>query len=99
MILLSLIRLVPQSTDLLISINIPLHNQGSTTTGTKDELVDFQQGRYGSLVQQEGIALRDEVVGSLQVRDWSLFDDDYGAGGCGDGSGRESGTVNDEGAE
>lgn len=87
MILLSLIRLVPQSTDLLISINIPMH-QGATS-GTNGDLVDFRQGRYGSLVQ-EGIALRDEVVGSLQVRDWSLFD---GAGG---GDGERVG-VNDEG--
>lgn len=77
-ILLSLIRLVPQATDLLVSINIPIH-QGPTTD-TNGDLIDFEQGEYGKLVQ-EGIALRDEVVGSLQVRDWSLFD---GTGG-GDG--------------
>lgn len=74
MILLSLIRLVPQATDLLVSINIPM-NQGATT-GTNCDLVDlvgFEHGEYGQLVQ-EWIAIRDEVIGSLQVLDWSLFD-------------------------
>lgn len=48
--------------------------------GANGDLIDSQQGQYGGLVQ-EGIALRDDVVASLQVRDWSLF---AGSGG-GDG--------------
>lgn len=72
MILLSLIRLIPQATDFLVSVNIPMYHQGATA-GTNSDLVDVEQSEYGRLFQ-EGLALRDEVVDSIQIRDWSLFD-------------------------
>ena len=49
-----------------------MYHQGATT-GTNSDLVDVEQSEYGRLFQ-EGLALRDEVVDSIQIRDWSLFD-------------------------
>ncbi|KAL8928553.1 MAG: hypothetical protein Q9208_001787 [Pyrenodesmia sp. 3 TL-2023] len=68
-IILTLIRLVPQSTDLVVTINIP-HILGEQEPS--DGAVNFEEGRYGSLVE-EGIRVRDEVWRTLEVKDWGLF--------------------------
>ncbi|KAL9584108.1 MAG: hypothetical protein Q9212_002316 [Teloschistes hypoglaucus] len=69
-ILLTLIRLEPQSTDLIVTVNIP-HIAGHQEP--TDRAVNFEEGKFGSLVQ-EGVRVRDEVWRTLQVKDWGLFD-------------------------
>ncbi|KAL8831260.1 MAG: hypothetical protein Q9170_005379 [Blastenia crenularia] len=68
-VILTLIRLVPQSTDIMVTINIP-HIPGHQETS--DGAVSFDEGKFGSLVQ-EGMRIRDELWRTLEVRDWGLF--------------------------
>ncbi|KAL8757858.1 MAG: hypothetical protein Q9184_004099 [Pyrenodesmia sp. 2 TL-2023] len=68
-IILTLIRLVPQSTDIVVTINIP-HIQGEQEPS--DGAVNFEGGKYGSLVE-EGVRVRDELWRTLEVKDWGLF--------------------------
>ncbi|KAL8732165.1 MAG: hypothetical protein Q9166_002912 [cf. Caloplaca sp. 2 TL-2023] len=68
-IILTLIRLVPQSTDIVVTINIP-HIPGHQEPS--DGEVKFEEGKFGSLVE-EGLRIKDEVWKSLEVRDWGLF--------------------------
>ncbi|KAL8740834.1 MAG: hypothetical protein Q9190_006500 [Brigantiaea leucoxantha] len=68
-VLLTLIRLVPQLTDLVITINIP-HIPGHQES---NEPVDFEQGQLGSLVE-DGRRIRDEIWRTLEIKDWGLFD-------------------------
>ncbi|KAL8971780.1 MAG: hypothetical protein Q9183_000895 [Haloplaca sp. 2 TL-2023] len=69
-VLLTLVRLVEKSTDLLVTINIP-QIPGHQEPAPGQE-VQYEQGKYGSLVDQ-GMKLMEEVWKSLEVRDWSLF--------------------------
>ncbi|KAI4284583.1 MAG: hypothetical protein L6R38_001284 [Xanthoria sp. 2 TBL-2021] len=68
-VMLTLIRLVAQSTDIVVTINIP-HIPGHQEPS--DGEVNFEEGKFGSLVE-EGVKIRDEVWRSLEVRDWGLF--------------------------
>ncbi|KAL8939892.1 MAG: hypothetical protein Q9211_002535 [Gyalolechia sp. 1 TL-2023] len=68
---LPLFPLVPQSTDIVVTINIP-HIPGQQEPS--DGAVDFQEGKFGSLVD-EGVRIRDEVWRTLQVKNWGLFGD------------------------
>lgn len=69
--ILTLIRLIPQSTDIVVTINIPhIPRQQESSGGT----VNFEEGKFGSLVD-EGMGIRDEVWRTLQVKDWGLFGD------------------------
>ncbi|KAL8713941.1 MAG: hypothetical protein Q9220_002087, partial [cf. Caloplaca sp. 1 TL-2023] len=72
---LTLIRLIPQSTDILLIVNIP-HIPGHQEPTDGD--VDFEAGRFGSLVEA-GVRMRDELWRTLEVKDWALF----GSGGDG----------------
>ena len=79
----TLVRLVSKSTDLVITINLP-HIAGQTVTNIpsagsgplagqeKVEEVDFEKGRFGAWVG-EGFVLRDEVLRTLEIKDWGLF--------------------------
>ncbi|KAL8694013.1 MAG: hypothetical protein Q9218_001251 [Villophora microphyllina] len=69
-VLLTMIRLEPQSTDLIVTVNIP-HIPGHQEP-TDDE-VDIEVGKLGSLVE-EGVKIRDEVLRTLEIKDWGLFD-------------------------
>ncbi|KAL8854065.1 MAG: hypothetical protein Q9221_001188 [Calogaya cf. arnoldii] len=73
-VLLTLIRLVAQSTDIVVTVNIP-HIPGHQEPS--DGEVNFDEGKFGSLVE-EGVKIRDEVWRSLEVRDWGLFSGDGG---------------------
>ncbi|KAL8683985.1 MAG: hypothetical protein Q9186_000015 [Xanthomendoza sp. 1 TL-2023] len=67
-IIMTLIRLEPQSTDIVVTVNIP-HIPGHQEYG--DDM-NFEEGKFGRLVE-EGVRVRDEVWKSLEVRDWGLF--------------------------
>ncbi|KAL8915569.1 MAG: hypothetical protein Q9171_000134 [Xanthocarpia ochracea] len=68
-VFLTLIRLVAQSTDIVVTVNVP-HISGHQEP--LDGEVNFEEGKFGSLVE-EGVKIRDEVWKSLEVRDWGLF--------------------------
>ncbi|KAL8756793.1 MAG: hypothetical protein Q9184_004384 [Pyrenodesmia sp. 2 TL-2023] len=68
-IILTLIRLVPQSTDIVVTINIPHIPEEQEPS---DGAVNFEGGKYGSLVE-EGVRVRDELWRTLEVKDWELF--------------------------
>ena len=71
-ILLTLIRLEPQFTDMLITLNIP-HIPGSPEAiAVGGEELDFEKGKYGSAIE-EGKKVMDAVGNSLLVKDWGLF--------------------------
>ncbi|KAI9844458.1 MAG: hypothetical protein M1837_005540 [Sclerophora amabilis] len=66
-ILLTLIRLEAQTTDLLININIP-HVKGEYDESS----VQPETGRAGPLLDQ-AMVFRDEIFKSFEIRDWGLF--------------------------
>ena len=81
--LMTLVRLVSKSTDLVITINLPhIANQIDTSTPSgasgllagqgQREDVDFENGHFGSWVE-EGLRVRNEVLQTLEIKDWGLF--------------------------
>lgn len=66
-ILLTLVRLEEQKTDLVIAVNVP-HLAGEYVR----ESVDLKAGRFGALIEV-GERVAERVRGSLDVRDWGLF--------------------------
>ncbi|KAK5135051.1 hypothetical protein LTR08_005711 [Meristemomyces frigidus] len=66
-VILMLVRLEAQKTDLIVAINVP-HVEGSYD----ESGVDFEGGELGVLMGKAG-GMRDEVVRTLEVRDWGLF--------------------------
>ena len=82
----TLIRLVSKSTDIVITINLPhIPGQADASTSTsesgplsrqgREEDVDFARGQFGRWVE-EGINVRDEVLRTLEIKDWGLFGDE-----------------------
>ncbi|KAF2704244.1 Mog1p/PsbP-like protein [Pleomassaria siparia CBS 279.74] len=62
-----LLRLAAQSTDLLITINVP-HYPG--------EYVKAEEGGNGvTQLMRDGETIKDRVVASFEVKDWGLFDE------------------------
>ena len=66
-IVLLLVRLVEQKTDILVSVSVP-HVAGEYEAGE----VDLEEGRLGRLLEK-GVQIRENVMESLEVRDWRLF--------------------------
>lgn len=66
-ILLTLIRLVDQKTDIVITINVP-HAPGEYDGAE----VDPATGKNGRLLSA-AIEHRDRILQSFEVRDWDLF--------------------------
>lgn len=66
-ILLTMLRLERQQTDVLVSINVP-HVPGEYDAAQ----LRMEAGEWGSLV---GVAIRyrDEIMRTFRVLDWSLF--------------------------
>ena len=69
-----LIRLAPQETDIVVTVNMP-YMRGAYEA----EDVDFAQGKLGSL-GQAGEALMERVRATFEVRDWELFGVGRGGG-------------------
>ncbi|KAL8966899.1 MAG: hypothetical protein Q9197_005731 [Variospora fuerteventurae] len=68
-VILALIRLPLQSTDIVVTVNIP-HIPGQQEPLNAN--VNFEEGNFGSLVE-EGMRIRDEILKSLKAKDWGLF--------------------------
>ena len=66
-IMLTLIRLVAQKTDILVTINVP-HVIGQYENGS----VDLEHGKMGPLLEQAA-KWRERVLESFEVKDWGLF--------------------------
>ncbi|MCJ1256349.1 hypothetical protein MMC24_004170 [Lignoscripta atroalba] len=86
-LILLLLRLgPPHNADIVITINIPTTSSSSSSTSSSSsqhatpEEINFPEGKLGNAVE-EGITFRDEILRTLEVRDWGLF------GGVGEGEG------------
>lgn len=66
-ILLTLVRLVEQETDVLITVNVP-HVKGQFEEGS----VDLEHGSSGPLLER-AMEWRERVVASFEVKEWGLF--------------------------
>lgn len=66
-ILLTMVRLAEQQTDILIAVNVP-HIPGDY----EPTEVDPETGKHGSLLE-EGLKMREKVLQSFEVKDWGLF--------------------------
>ncbi|CAK7565332.1 MAG: hypothetical protein SEPTF4163_003247 [Sporothrix epigloea] len=66
-IILTLVRLEKESTDLLITINVP-HIKGEYD----EEDVDLQMGKQGQLIG-DAVEFASRIWATLQVKDWNLF--------------------------
>jgi len=66
-IVMTLIRLEQQKTDIVITINVP-HIKGSY-----DETeIDVEDGKQGKLLDA-AVAYQDRFLPTLQIKDWTLF--------------------------
>lgn len=65
--MLTLVRLVKQETDMLITINVP-HIAGQFEAGS----VDLEHGKMGALLEQAG-KWRERVLETFEVKEWGLF--------------------------
>jgi len=66
-ILLTLVRLESQKTDVVITINVP-HIKGEYV----EEEVDLAGGKPGRLLEA-GFLYRDQILKSFDIKDWGLF--------------------------
>jgi len=66
-ILLTLIRLADQKTDILVTVNVP-HVAGEYETAS----VDLEHGKQGALLEQAG-KWRERVLETFEVKEWGLF--------------------------
>ncbi|KAF2723446.1 Mog1p/PsbP-like protein [Polychaeton citri CBS 116435] len=66
-LLVTLVRLEQQSTDIVISINVP-----HLPTEYVAEDVDVSSGKLGPLLQQ-AVELRERVTESFDIKEWGLF--------------------------
>jgi len=66
-IVLTLIRLEHESTDILITINVP-HIKGEYT----EEEVDMQMGRQGKLIEN-AVEFAAKIWETFKIKDWGLF--------------------------
>jgi hypothetical protein len=69
-VLLTLVRLKAQKTDILLTVNVP-HIAGQYEAGS----VDLEQGKTGNLIAQAEKWTR-ELLSTFEVRDWELFEAD-----------------------
>lgn len=66
-ILMTLVRLEAQKTDLVIAINVP-HLSGQYDRAS----IDPEGGKYGALLEA-GRKVREKILESFEVKDWGLF--------------------------
>ena len=65
--MLTLIRLKEQTTDMLVTINVP-HIAGQFEAGS----VDLEHGKMGGLLEQAG-KWRERLLETFEVKEWGLF--------------------------
>ncbi|EPE25981.1 Mog1p/PsbP-like protein [Glarea lozoyensis ATCC 20868] len=68
-IVLTLVRLEKESTDILITINVP-HIKGEYTV----EEIDMQIGKQGKLIE-ESVEFAAKIWESFKIKDWGLFNE------------------------
>lgn len=67
--MLTLIRLEKESTDVLITINVP-HIKGEYT----EEEVDMQMGKQGKLIESS-VEIAARIWETFKIKDWGLFNE------------------------
>lgn len=70
-ILLALVRLEIQMTDVVVTLNLP-NIPGAQELVSEGENVNFEEGTFSATIQQ-GQEVLNEVLKSLEVKDWGLF--------------------------
>ena len=70
-LLLTLVRLEDQTTDLVITVNVP-HILSGTTGSQELKDINLPAGRLGKLLET-GAEIRDRILSTLEVKDWGLF--------------------------
>lgn len=68
-LLLTLLRLPAQKTDILITVNVP-HVRGEREYDPAQ--IDLATGRGGTLLEQ-AFEMRDEIIKTFKILDWDLF--------------------------
>jgi hypothetical protein len=68
-IVLTLIRLEKESTDILITINVP-HIKGEYT----EEEVNMQMGKQGKLIE-DAVEFATKIWETFKIKDWGLFNE------------------------
>lgn len=68
-IILTLIRLESESTDILVTINVP-HIKGEYT----EEEVDMQMGKQGKLIES-AVEHAAKIWETFKIKDWGLFNE------------------------
>lgn len=68
-IILTLVRLEKESTDILITINVP-HIKGEY----HEEDVDLEMGKQGQLIG-DAVEFASRIWASFEVKNWDLFDE------------------------
>ncbi|KAG8529234.1 uncharacterized protein KY384_005869 [Bacidia gigantensis] len=71
-ILFALLRLEQQMTDVTVALNVPCTPGGPEAAMMEVEDVDFERGKYGSVVE-EGKEVLGDILRSLEVKDWGMF--------------------------
>lgn len=66
-ILLTMVRLVQEKTDIIIAVNVP-HIPGNYEQGG----VDLATGKHGQLLDQ-ALAYREKILETFEIKDWTLF--------------------------
>ena len=69
--MMTLIRLVPQATDIAVMLNIP------KMPGGDDEEVRIRNGKLGTAVD-EGRRIVEEVWNTMEIKNWGLFGEEKG---------------------
>ncbi len=68
-IIISLIRLEKESTDILITINVP-HIKGEYD----EEEVDLQLGKQGKMIE-DAVEYAAKIWETFKIKDWNLFNE------------------------
>ena len=66
-VIMILVRLAQQNSDILITINIP-HVKGEYET--RD--INLEDGRTGAMIN-DGQKIRDQIIATFQIKSWDLF--------------------------
>ena len=66
-VIMILVRLAQQNTDILITINVP-HVKGQY----EPHEINLEDGRTGAMIN-DAQKIRDQIIATFQIRDWDLF--------------------------
>ena len=66
-VIMIIVRLAQQNTDILITINVP-HVKGEYDPRE----INLEDGRTGAMIN-DAQKIRDQIIATFQIKDWGLF--------------------------